>query len=136
MGPLSWNLIYLFFFIFKLSLNGLTKEDYLREIKKSMLDEYFIYDESKTNQQDVLQDGFVPENSEIDCLGQFIPEEESAVGESPEKKINVKDLLKKKLEKKLLESKNDVSKQEKKSKKSKYFFKIILKSKSKIKTFK
>ena len=88
-----------------------------------MLDEYFIYDKSITNQQDVQQDGFIPENSEIDCLDHFIPEEESAVGESAEKKLNVKDLLKKKLEKKLLESKNDVSRGEKKSKKSINFLK-------------
>jgi hypothetical protein len=116
------------FFIYKFSLNGLTKEDYLREIKKSILDEYFIYDERKNNQQDIQQGGFIPENSEIDCLGQFIPETDSTAGESAEKKINVKDLLKKKLENKLLESKNDVLKQEKKSKKSKYLIYMILKS--------
>jgi len=90
----------------------------LNKIKNALIKEFWTDDESIIEKD---QDRFIPqdeEHNEDTCIDQFIPEEESAVEEAIAKKINVKDLLKKKLERNYLSNRDESLKQMRKSKKS------------------
>jgi hypothetical protein len=87
----------------------------LTKIKNALIKEFWSDDESITEKD---QDRFIPQDNEDTCIDQFIPEVESTVEEAIEKKRNVKDLLRKKLERNYLSTKDDSLKQPRKSKKS------------------